>query len=289
MAYKYLIVLILFIPSFALSQKGSKPKHAPRKEKHRNASDAKGKQGTWKFYTKNRELFLEITYENDVKNGPCVRYHTTTGGVKEEITYYYGEKEGDFKSYFLSGTTRSEGTFKKNRRDGHWIFYYSSTGEKKFEGEYSNGRKEGEWLYYNRNGEMICKGNYKNDNRDGIWHYYDNEGKELKNESYSMTGTANKSTASNDSKNKKPIVISKKSVKNNILPYTKPGTTNNTQKKSGTIQPPVIKNITKPIINFTPTEQEVKRKQDSIKNASKVKINITPPKLNEDTNRKGNK
>ena len=220
MKYKYLIILLLVIPAIVIAQTTeSRPKYAPRKEKHRNASDAKGKQGLWKFFTSNKELFLEVTYENDIKNGPCVRYFPSTGGVKEEINYYYGEKEGDFKSYFLTGATKSEGSFKKNRRDGHWTFYHSNTGEKSCEGDYANGKKEGEWLYYNRNGEMICKGNYKNDNRDGIWHYYDSEGKEIKNENYSQTASNNKTTAATDIKNKKPIVISRKAVKNNLPLY----------------------------------------------------------------------
>lgn len=289
MRYKYLIFLIVFVPGIVFSQtRGSRPKYAPHREKHRNSSDAKRKQGTWKFYTSSRELFLEVNYENDIKNGPCVRYYPSTGGESEEITYYYGVKEGDFKSFFVSGATKSEGAFKKNRRDGHWTFYHRSTGEKSCEGDYANGKKEGEWLYYNRNGEMICKGNYKNDSREGIWHYYDSDGKELKNENYSQTASINNNKAPAITKNKKPIVISKKSVKNNIQNYTKPAT-NDTQNKKESFRPPVIKNITKPVIKYTPTEQEIKRKQDSIINASKVKINISPPNEIKDTNNEGNK
>ena len=142
-------------------------------------------------------------------------------------------------------------------------------------------------MFYNRNGEMICKGNYKNDNKEGIWHYFDSEGKELRNESFSQTGIVSKT--SSDSKNKKPKIISKKTVKSSVLPYTKPAPKNDAQRKPEVVKAPVIKNITKPIINYAPTEEEVNRKKDSIKNAAIKKNKIIPTKITEEKDSTENK
>ena len=143
---KYILLLILFIlPFLVVSQTYERrPKYEPRKDKHMNESDVKGKQGLWKEFTRNRELISETNYENDIKNGPCINYYIETGGPKEELNYYWGIKDGDYKSYFFDGNVRSEGFYKKDRKDEHWIFYNRGSGEKSSEGDYKLGKKTGE-------------------------------------------------------------------------------------------------------------------------------------------------
>ena len=281
MRFKYLLIILLFIPFFVFSQVEKRPLYAPRKEKHRNTYDAKGKQGTWKFFTRNKDLFLEVNFENDLKNGPCIRYFTSTAAVREEINYYYGVKEGDYKSYFVSGATKSEGAFKKNRRDGHWIFYHGSTGEKSTEGDYLNGKKVDEWIYYNRKGEMICKGNYKNDAKDGIWHFYDSDGKEIRAENNAkIEAPVSSSKAGIANKNNK-IIPKNKNVNSNIIPKnTVP--LNNSQVSS--LPPKPIVKDTKDA-NQQTNKQPVKNtsaepliKVDTIKKTNKAKINFSPSK-----------
>ncbi len=212
-------IIILFIIIFFLIPLGAqtierRPKYAPRKDKHRNASDVKGKQGLWKFYTRNKELFLEVSYENDSKNGPSIKYYTQTGQPREELNYYFGVLEGPYKYYYFSGEVKSEGEYKKNKRDGQWIFYHDKTGEKSSEGAYENGKKNGEWIFYNRKGEMTIKGSFINDIRDGDWVYYDSSGKEISRTKYSKGSIVGEgaSTGGVDNKTKKPpqdIIIKK--------------------------------------------------------------------------------
>ena len=86
MSLRNFILLFIILPALSFAQTyESKPKYAPRNEHHRNAQDAKGKQGLWKFFTVNKDLFMEINYENDIKNGPCTRYYTSTGGPRETV------------------------------------------------------------------------------------------------------------------------------------------------------------------------------------------------------------
>jgi len=219
MLFRYFGILFFFsiflFPSISQTVE-RRPKYAPRKEKHRNASDVKGKQGLWKFYTRNKELFLEVSYENDSKNGPSIKYFTQTGQPREELNYYFGVLEGAYKSYYFSGEVKPEGEYKKNKRDGQWIFYHDKTGEKSSEGAYENGKKNGEWIFYNRKGEMICKGSFVNDTRDGDWVYYDSSGKEISRTKY-MKGSIVVEGASGggqDNKQKKPAqnIIIKKST-----------------------------------------------------------------------------
>ncbi len=224
MKFKYIyIFILLFLLSFLVFPQAfeKRPKFAPRKDKHMNATDAKGKQGTWKEYTMNHELLHETNYENNIKNGPCIRYFTQTAGIKEELNYYYGIREGDYKSYYYTGNLRSEGSYKKNRREEHWIFYYLGTGEKSSEGAYKNGKKTGEWIFYNRKGEMLSKGNYINDIKDGTWNYYNSDGKVTNSVSFAKSAISegnspviNKNINKNFSSARNSPVVNKKIADN---------------------------------------------------------------------------
>ena len=272
MSLRNFILLFIILPALSFAQTyESKPKYAPRNEHHRNAQDAKGKQGLWKFFTVNKDLFMEINYENDIKNGPCTRYYTSTGGPREELNYYYGVKDGEYKSYNVSGATKSEGQFKKNRRDGHWVFYYASTAEKSTEGDYVTGKKDGEWIYYNRKGEMSCKGNYKNDIKTGVWHYYDSEGNEIKSENIGGSLAEKKETGTKQGL-KAPKLISRNSKSkktaappaDNSSNANKPKISFDSPKTATTKQPPIVtKFVTKPTINITPNKDAAELKTDT--------------------------
>jgi antitoxin component YwqK of YwqJK toxin-antitoxin module len=229
-----------------------------------NASDIKGKQGTWKYYTRNREIFLEINYENDVKNGPCIKYYAQSGGIREEINYYFGEKDGEYKSYYFNGDVKTEGSFIKNKRNGHWIFYHNNTGEKSSEGDYSNGKKVAEWIYYSRSGEILSKGNFVNDAKDGIWHFYDRDGKEISTQKFSrgalISGEGQSSGSKSDAKTGKTLPAKPKSK------ITLPKQPKDT-----------IKNIDKPQINIVPPDN-TSTKLDTSKTNSNAKIKIKPAK-----------
>ena len=142
-----------------------------------NVTDEKGKQGTWKFYSGYRILVFEITYKNDIRHGPCSKYYFSNGIIREESNYYYGKKDGEYKSYFADGQLHTEGAFKDGRKSDEWIIYYKSSAEKKCEGTYVNGRKEGIWVFYDNKGVKTVQGKYRMDVKEGDWETYDSDGK----------------------------------------------------------------------------------------------------------------
>ena len=205
--HSIIFILYLALPYLTFSQKetSKRPKYAPWGEKHMNVTDEKGKQGTWKFYSGDKILVYEYTYKNDIKHGPCSKYYFSNGIIREESNYYYGKKDGDYKSYYIDGQIHAEGTYKDGKRSGAWITYYKSSGEKKYEGTYINGRKDGIWVSYDNKGVKSHRGKYLMDMKEGDWETYDSDGKVIEVKKYiggvlqlkegvQKTTTANKKT-----------------------------------------------------------------------------------------------
>jgi len=172
-------IFLLFIPLFLFSQEEIliRPQYQPRSEKHRNKMDElERKQGLWKYYTRDGVLFMEISFLNDVKHGPCTRRSTATGTVIEESNYFNGRRDGEYRRYNLKGTLTSEGLYTNNRKSGKWTTYYPVNGEKKSEGNYLDGKREGMWAYYSSKGKLRSAGEYKFGLREGDWTYYNADG-----------------------------------------------------------------------------------------------------------------
>lgn len=162
-----------------------RPKYAPRSEKHRNKMDALGrKQGLWRYYTREGVLFMEITYQNDIKHGPSIRHHTASGVIIEECTYFNGRRDGEYKRYSANGILTTEGNYSMGRKTGIWVTYYMVNGEKKSEGSYANGKKNGEWKYYTSKGRIKLYGNYKDGLREGEWIFYNPDGSVAESKKY---------------------------------------------------------------------------------------------------------
>ncbi|HNZ43772.1 MAG TPA: hypothetical protein PLB59_06190 [Bacteroidales bacterium] len=170
-----LCMLLLLAPLYLFSQKETliKPQYQPISDKHRNTIDELGrKQGLWKYYTRDKTLVMEISFQNDVKHGPCIRHSSATGAVIEESNYFNGRRDGEYKRYDIKGTIISEGQYVNGRKSGKWTTYYTVNGEKKSEGEYQSGKREGVWANYNSKGTLRAKGAYKYGLREGEWIYY---------------------------------------------------------------------------------------------------------------------
>jgi len=175
----YFIFLLLFFPLilFAQNEIQIKPQYQPLSEKHRNTIDELGrKQGLWKYYTRDKILFMEISFQNDVKHGICTRRSTATGSIIEESNYFNGRRDGEYKRYDTKGTLTSEGVYTNGRKSGKWTTYYPVNGEKKSEGEYVYGKREGVWAIYSSKGTLRAKGEYKYGLREGDWTYYNSDG-----------------------------------------------------------------------------------------------------------------
>lgn len=175
--FNFLLMFSLLSYSQDETTVSSRPKNAPRGDKHKNVFDSKGKQGLWKYYSNDKILLFEITYKNDIKHGVSTRYYSTNGLIREEVTYFYGKKDGEYKSYYNNGQLSAEGAYKNGMKSGKWTMYSKSSGEKKSEGEYLNNKREGEWAIYSTKGGKLSEGKYTNGVKNGEWTFYDEEGK----------------------------------------------------------------------------------------------------------------
>jgi TonB family protein len=152
----------------------------------------------------------QLTYVNDIANGPGVMYDTTTGMISStgEIvnflrdgewvfrhyksdkifaSYYFtnGYRNGYFARFYKSGNKMAEGFYSGNRAIGEVVYYYDKPGvvEQKITFEY--GLAEGVTnVYDSATGKIILTGNYKNGNRNGKWEYFYSDGKKKGFETY---------------------------------------------------------------------------------------------------------
>jgi antitoxin component YwqK of YwqJK toxin-antitoxin module len=157
---KICVLLFLLIWQLqAYSQTAVRPINGPRSEK--NVSDELGrKQGTWKYYYRNKDLREEVNYVNNLPEGLNTKYFK---GKKPQIecNYFGGRKDGDYKKYYFSGQIAVEGKYIYGRKDEVWTSYYED-GQTKTVREYRKGVKEGDWKVYNRKGVLISSVSYKN-------------------------------------------------------------------------------------------------------------------------------
>jgi antitoxin component YwqK of YwqJK toxin-antitoxin module len=152
--------MLFLISSVGFGQTESKPKYAPRKDKHRNVRDELDrKQGLWKHYDYSGTLIWEVEYLNDQKNGISRRYYPN-GRVMRETEYSFGIKDGTFKRFGYDGLL-TEGEYSEGKKANQWTNYFSD-GQIKSTGLYKAGHKNGEWKYYNRKGAQVNSIVYKN-------------------------------------------------------------------------------------------------------------------------------
>ncbi|MBL0341832.1 MAG: hypothetical protein IPP71_13390 [Bacteroidetes bacterium] len=125
-----------------------------------NRTDAKGlKQGAWKRFYDNDQLFSETTF----KNGKP---------VSSTLTFYKsGEKQG-IMTYDKDGKTA--------RMTSYW-----QNGKVMALGKYSNQEKDSTWKYYNEKDTLTAVENYKLGKAHGLWITYFPDGKILEETSYS--------------------------------------------------------------------------------------------------------
>jgi antitoxin component YwqK of YwqJK toxin-antitoxin module len=74
----------------------------------------------WKFYYTNGALNEEVTWVNDVRNGPWKMYFSD-GKLKLDGNIVNDVWQGMFKYYFVGGNIYYTGMFKDNVKDGIWM------------------------------------------------------------------------------------------------------------------------------------------------------------------------
>jgi antitoxin component YwqK of YwqJK toxin-antitoxin module len=135
------------------------PKYAPLDELHRNKIDDDGKKwGMWKYFSRSGHIILEITFENNKKNGAYIRYNGITGKMIEQGNYLNGVKNGSYTKWFSNGVKRVEGTYSSGMKDSIWNYYFKNgTGALRISGKFNNGKKDGNWIFYDKSGNIRKK------------------------------------------------------------------------------------------------------------------------------------
>ncbi len=117
-----------------------------------NRTDAKGfKQGIWRKYYDNDQLFSETVFKNDKPVSATKSFYKT------------GEKQG-IMTYDKNGKTA--------RMTGYW-----PNGKVKAKGKYISQQKDSTWKYYNESDSLTAIENYKLGKPDGIWKVFYPDGK----------------------------------------------------------------------------------------------------------------
>lgn len=133
-----------------------------------------GKQGEWKFYTKNEVLNSVDEYKDGLIDGYSTFYFEN--GKKEVVRKY---KEDKALGYYLKqdrlGQKVKHGWFKDGAAHGVWKTYFPNK-ELRYENYYFNGKLEGEQRYYSVDGKLSETRHYKNDDLISEF-FYDNKGK----------------------------------------------------------------------------------------------------------------
>lgn len=111
-----------------------------------NYIDSK-KDSIWKyysFYTEN--ISTEESYKNGQREGISKKYYDT-GELFEEIEYQHDVKDGRWIQYFENGKTRLISSYKKGVRTGIFQTFYES-GQPEIKGSFSDNLMDGDWHYY---------------------------------------------------------------------------------------------------------------------------------------------
>lgn len=172
MRYCTIFILTLFITIAGFAQTKPAltsliPKYASQDEPHRNKIDDNGKKwGKWKYFSRSGQIVLEITFENNKKNGEYARYNGVTGRMIEQGNYLNGVKNGSYTKWFSNGVKRVEGTYSKGLKDSIWNYYFKNgTGALRISGKFNAGRKNGNWIFYDKNGNIRKKINFQSENK----------------------------------------------------------------------------------------------------------------------------
>jgi antitoxin component YwqK of YwqJK toxin-antitoxin module len=180
-ARKYIYVLLIYIVlpfiSYSQNEMAERPKYAPWSDKDRNVTNEKGRQGVWKFYTRSRILIYKISYKDGIKHGPCTKYYSSNGVVREESIFFYGKRDSTYTVYYNNGQVATDGFYTEGKRTGNWTTYYKSSGSAKSKGMYIKNKREGEWTFYSSKGYKLSFGKYSRGLKEGDWITYTSDGK----------------------------------------------------------------------------------------------------------------
>lgn len=148
-----------------------------------NQKDAKGKQGKWIYFGKDRpELGIPATgkveegkFVDDRKEGVWIKYHNDGVTPKLKGNFENGRPKGPYTKYHQNGKIKEIGTFERNTQLDSLVRYHDN-GKVEYEAVYnSTGKEQGKVKYYYSNGQVEYEYTANNGNPTGkAIRYYEN-------------------------------------------------------------------------------------------------------------------
>lgn len=130
------------------------------------------KDGIWtKYYTNTWIKRAEVTYENDLPNGPYTLYYKD-GRVMERGMLQDGDNFGELKKFWANDTVRQLKTFNSNGEVDGYMYDYFPNGQIKRISKFNNGIQIDTMIEYASAG-MIYR-----------WSVYDSLGNDIENKRY---------------------------------------------------------------------------------------------------------
>ncbi|MCI4443207.1 MAG: hypothetical protein JHC39_06835 [Lentimicrobium sp.] len=111
-------------------------------------------EGQWKYYHKASKVVMTIeNYSKGNLEGLRSVFYPN-GKIAEEMTYKNNLKNGPYKRYTESGIIIEESNYKNNEFDGLAIFRDPDDGNIVSKGKFTNGKKTGIWQFFNK-GKLV--------------------------------------------------------------------------------------------------------------------------------------
>ncbi len=140
-----------------------------------NRVDAKGKkQGLWRKYYSNDQLFSEGHYKDGKHVGVFNTFHKN--GQRQSVLTFRGLTDISFATlYNDSAQLIAKGKYIDNLKDSTWTYYNGSSGKISSEEYYKKGVREGTWKIYYPNGNVAESEVYKAGKKNGPYKkFFDN-------------------------------------------------------------------------------------------------------------------
>lgn len=130
------------------------------------------REGLWRAYNTNGELFSHITYSNGLRHGYFARFHNiNTSTLAEEGSYVNGKKSGLWTSFYVYGGKSDEMLYMDDKLHGYTRGYYPG-GEVRYDGSYVKSKKCGLWRRFHLDCVICEEGHYSDDIPVNTWRYY---------------------------------------------------------------------------------------------------------------------
>ena len=127
---------------------------------------------------------LKIKHKGSWKyHGIVYKYYK--GKLSSQTNYYYGAKEGEYKSFNSKGQLKFHYYFKNNKKHGNWT-QYTDKGKLFQEYIYENDKKHGKSTMYHSNGQPQFVKTWVNVKVHGESLHYNDKGKLVSKKVYDM-------------------------------------------------------------------------------------------------------